>query len=58
MKKTILFIVFVMLVLTTGARVELTYMNCKFNEGWHKKGSKREDVKTTAQCPLIYIESL
>ena len=46
MKKIIVLIVFVMLVLTIGARAELTYMNCKFNEGWHKQGSKREDAKT------------
>jgi len=34
-----------MLLLATGARAKVTHMNCKFNEGWHEKGAKREDVK-------------
>ena len=33
-----------MLLLATGARAEVTHMNCKFNEGWHKKGGYREDA--------------
>jgi len=34
------------LVFTTKANAEITYMNCKFNEGWHQKGTKKEDAKT------------
>jgi len=45
MKKLILFLVFGMLLLASGARAEITYMNCKFNEGWHQKGAKYEEVK-------------
>ena len=43
--RLILFILSGMLFLVSVARAEITYMNCKFNEGWHEKGAKREDVK-------------
>jgi hypothetical protein len=43
--RIIIFIVSGMLLLASGARAEITYMNCKFNEGWHQKGTKKEDVK-------------
>ena len=45
MKKLIIFILSAILLLASGARAEITYMNCKFNEGWHEKGAMREDVK-------------
>jgi hypothetical protein len=54
MKKTIIFIVFVTLVLTIGAKAEIIYMNCKFNEGWHQKGAKYETVKTSPDVALVW----
>ena len=45
MQRIILFILSGMLLLAPGAKAEITYMNCKFNEGWHQKGMKREDAK-------------
>jgi len=44
MTRLILFLVSGMLLMSSGARVEITYMNCKFNEGWHKKDAMRADV--------------
>ena len=43
MNRFIIFILPGMLLLASGAKAEITYMNCKFNEGWHQKGTKRED---------------
>jgi hypothetical protein len=54
MKKTIIFIVFVMLVLTIGAKAEIIYMNCKFNEGWHQQGTKYEAVKKSPDVTLSW----
>lgn len=45
MKKLIIFIVSGILLLTLGVKAEIIYMNCKFNEGWHNKNGKVEDVK-------------
>jgi len=45
MKQIMIFIVSGMLLLASGARAEITYMNCKFIEGWHQKGVKYEEVK-------------
>jgi hypothetical protein len=52
MKKLIIFIVSVMLLLTSGAKAEITYMNCKFNEGWHQKGTKKEDAKKMSDLTI------
>ena len=38
MTRLIIFLVSGMLLLASGGRAEITYMNCKFNEGWHQKG--------------------
>jgi hypothetical protein len=43
--RLILFILSGMLFLVSVARAEITHMNCKFNEGWHQKGTKYEEVK-------------
>jgi hypothetical protein len=40
----LILILLISLLISTGTRAEITYMNCKFNEGWHQKGSKKEDV--------------
>jgi hypothetical protein len=40
------------MLLASGARAEITYMNCKFNEGWHQKGTKREDVKKMSDLTI------
>jgi len=37
---------------TSKANAEITYMNCKFNEGWHQKGTKREDVKKMSDLTI------
>ena len=34
-----------MLLLASGAKAEIIYINCKFNEGWHQQGKKKEDAK-------------
>ena len=44
MKRFYIFLVFGILLLASVAKAEITYMNCKFNEGWHQKGTKKEDV--------------
>ena len=31
--------------IVSDARAEVTYMNCKFNEGWHDKEGKKENVE-------------
>jgi hypothetical protein len=45
MQSLIIFILSGMLMLATSAKAEITYMNCKFNEGWHQQGKKNEDAK-------------
>ena len=52
MKRFIILLVSGMLLLASGAKAEITYMNCKFNEGWHKQGSKREDAKTMSDLSI------
>ncbi len=54
MQRLIIFILSVMLLLATGARAEVTHMNCKFNEGWHKKGGYREDAKSRKDLTLSW----
>ncbi len=29
----------------SDASAEITYINCKFNEGWHQQGKKNEEAK-------------
>ena len=38
--------------LVSSAKAEITYMNCKFIEGWHQKGMKREDVKKMSDLTI------
>jgi len=54
MQRIILFILSVILLLETGAKAEVTYMNCKFNEGWHQKGAKYEEVKKKSDLTLSW----
>jgi len=54
MIRTTFFILSAILLLTSGARAEVTHMNCKFNEGWHKKGEYREDAKTRKDLTLSW----
>jgi hypothetical protein len=62
MTRLIIIMVSGMLLLGSGARAEITYMNCKFNEGWHQKGAKYEEVKKksdlsskdTKNCLLLF----
>jgi hypothetical protein len=39
--------------LVSSAKAEITYMNCKFIEGWHQKGMKREDVKKMSDLTIL-----
>jgi hypothetical protein len=54
MKKISIPTLFVMLLLASGARAEIVYMNCKFNEGWHQKGTKSETVKKSEDVALVW----
>jgi len=44
MTRLITLILYGILFFDTAVKAEITYMNCKFNEGWHKKGTTRADV--------------
>ena len=52
MKKISILILFVTFLLVSGTRAEIVYMNCKFNEGWHQKGTKYEEVKKMQDLTL------
>ena len=54
MIRIIFFIVSGMLLLASGAKAEIVYMNCKFNEGWHQKGTKSETVKKSEDIALVW----
>ena len=54
MKRFYIFLVFGILLLATGAKAEIVYMNCKFNEGWHQKGTKSETVKKSEDIALVW----
>ena len=54
MTRSILFILSGMLFLVSVARAEVTHINCKFNEGWHKKGEYREDAKSRKDLTLSW----
>ena len=54
MIRTTFFILYGMLLLATGAKAEIVYMNCKFNEGWHQKGTKSETVKKSEDIALVW----
>ena len=54
MKKIIIFILSGILLLVSGAKAEIIYMNCKFNEGWHQKGTKSETVKKSPDIALVW----
>jgi len=51
MNKLILLLI---LLLTSAANAEIVYMNCKFNEGWHQKGTKSETVKKSPDVALVW----
>ncbi len=36
------------------AEAEIVYMNCKFIEGWHQKGTKSEIVKKSTDIALVW----
>jgi len=54
MKKISIPTLFVILLLASGAKAEIVYMNCKFNEGWHQKGTKSETVKKSPDVALVW----
>jgi hypothetical protein len=54
MKKISIIILSGMLLLASGARAEIVYMNCKFNEGWHQKGKDYENVKKSPDVALVW----
>lgn len=54
MIRLIIFLLSVILLITSGAKAEITYMNCKFNEGWHKKDKYYEDVKKSQDIALVW----
>ena len=54
MKRFYIFLVFGILLLASGAKAEIVYMNCKFNEGWHQKGTKSETVKKSEDIALVW----
>ena len=54
MKKLSISILFVMLILASGVKAEIIYMNCKFNEGWHQKGKDYENVKKSEDVSLVW----
>jgi hypothetical protein len=45
MKRLIIIILFITFSIASDARAEITYINCKFNEGWHQQGKKNEEAK-------------
>jgi uncharacterized membrane protein SirB2 len=60
MQSIIIIIVSGMLLLASGARAEITYMNCKFNEGWHKKSPMIFSIASswlmkTLECLVILV---
>jgi hypothetical protein len=54
MKKVIIFKLSGMLLLASGARAEIVYINCKFNEGWHQKVKDYENVKKSEDVSLVW----
>jgi hypothetical protein len=44
-KKIIILSISIILVFISVASAEVIHINCKFNEGWHQKGTIRADVK-------------
>ena len=54
MKKLSISILFVMLILASGVKAEIIYLNCKFSEGWHQKGTKSETVKRSPDLAIVW----
>ena len=52
--RLIIFLLSGMLLLASGAKAEIIYMNCKFNEGWHQKGKDYETVKKSEDIALVW----
>jgi hypothetical protein len=52
--RLIIFILSGILLFISFARAEIVYMNCKFNEGWHQKGTKSETVKKSPDVALVW----
>ena len=49
-----IFTLFGILLFISFASAEIVYMNCKFNEGWHQKGTKSETVKKSPDVALVW----
>ena len=45
MKRLIIIILSIIFSIVSDAKAEITYINCKFNEGWHQQGKKNEVAK-------------
>jgi hypothetical protein len=54
MKKKNISILILMLLLASGAKAEIVYINCKFNEGWHQKGKDYESVRKSEDISLVW----
>ena len=54
MKKIIFLLLFITWFQSSRANAEIVYMNCKFNEGWHQKGTKYENVKKSEDVALVW----
>ncbi len=54
MKKIIFLLLFITWFQSSRANAEIVYMNCKFNEGWHQKGTKSETVKKSPDVALVW----
>jgi len=44
MKRLIIIILSIIFPIVSDASAEITYINCKFNEGWHQQGKKNEEA--------------
>jgi len=51
--RLIILMSYAIFLLVSSAKAEITYMNCKFIEGWHQKGMKREDVNKMSDLTIL-----
>jgi len=54
MKKIIFLLLSITWLQLSSVNAEIVYMNCKFNEGWHQKGTKYENVKKSEDVALVW----
>jgi len=54
MKKIIFLLLSITWLQSSSVNAEIVYMNCKFNEGWHQKGTKYENVKKSEDVALVW----